>query len=257
MENGRLALSPSRFLHWKEHFSKIPLSDKKEIATHLVALTMKIIENVGEEQAHNEPMVQNTIQIIASMIRRGVREEKLLEALGEGIVEAGDSNVVVRDGKIIDKNVDKSEYSDIPTISSEHAFNRMGQRVRFNLDEKKNALNQARVESRQFFSLTLLSSIVGFFIIVVGVLLIYFRHINAGTVTSVVGIVSEGLAAIFFKKDKELREVVQSHLNMIEESQLLLTLIDIAETITDKTVRDATKRDVIKSMIVTISSNPT
>lgn len=179
--------------------------------------------------------------------------DELAEAVENGIIEVGDSNIAVKHGEIVEKNVDKVKYSDLPLISGEQAFDRMSERARFNLDEKKKALDQARTDSKQFFKFTLVFSILGFFLIVVGIVLIFLKYVNVGVVTSVAGIVPESLAAIFFKKDKELREVIRSYLKTIDESQLILTLVDTAETMSNKGARDTAKREIIRSMLARIS----
>ena len=52
-------------------------------------------------------------------------------------------------------------------------------------------------------------------------------------------------AALFFQKDKELRVTIERYHQHIIDSQRLLTMIDVAETIQEHKESDRMKREII------------
>ena len=77
----------------------------------------------------------------------------------------------------------------------------------------------------------------------------FFGQVAAGVVASAASLIPEATAALFFRKDRELRETISSyHLHMLS-SQKLLTMVDVCETVVDPADRDAIKRRIIFSAL--------
>jgi hypothetical protein len=129
--------------------------------------------------------------------------------------------------------------------SQDQAFERIGAAVRLNLEQLKGSIEQARNESSQFFKLTLIFAGLGFLVVVSGVVLLLAHQVAGATVTSISGIIPELTAVLFFRKDKELRIAVGKYNQHLLDSQHILTMIDVAETIQNVQERDSLKRQII------------
>lgn len=155
----------------------------------------------------------------------------------------GNANIFSSTGNVI---VRQSEYG--PNISAEQAFERIGAAVKLNLTQRENNIEQARKESNQFFKLMLIFSGIGFLVMLVmlgGVALLLAGQTSAGIVTAISSIIPEVTATLFFTKDKELRRTIHSYQEQMLDSQKLLTMIDVAETIENKEEKDKMKQEII------------
>jgi hypothetical protein len=130
-------------------------------------------------------------------------------------------------------------------LSEDQAFERIGAAVRMNLEQLEQNIAQARKESNQFFKLTLVFSSLGFLVVLAAVALLLGGQTVAGIVSAVASAIPEVTAALFFKKDKELRGSIEKYHHHLMESQRILTMIDVAETVQNKEERDLIKREII------------
>lgn len=179
----------------------------------------------------------------------GIRVGK---ALSGKVIVYGNSNVQVSpEGRIAGRDIKIDKVNKKEILSENQAFERIGAGVKLNLEQLKKNVEQARAESTQFFKLTLIFSSLGFIVVLVGVGLLYFGEITAGLVSSVSGIIPELTAVLFFKKDKELRQTIESYHQHILDSQKVLTMVDVAETVSDCNERDKLKRDIIMHVLNT------
>jgi ABC-type multidrug transport system fused ATPase/permease subunit len=125
------------------------------------------------------------------------------------------------------------------------AFERIDTAARMNLEQLEQNIAQARKESSQFFKLTLIFSSLGFLVVLAAVGLLLGGQTVAGIVSAVASAIPEVTAALFFKKDKELRGSIEKYHHHLIESQRILTMIDVAETVHNKEERDSIKREII------------
>ena len=82
-----------------------------------------------------------------------------------------------------------------------------------------------------------------------GVALLLAQQVAGAIVTSISGIIPEVTAVLFFRKDKELRIGVGKYNQHLLDSQHILTMIDVAETIQNVQERDSLKRQIIFSAL--------
>jgi hypothetical protein len=177
-----------------------------------------------------------------------------IRAIGNGrTIAMHDSQIgVVGDHARIEGGIDFGEPEDInrgQVLSAEQAFERIGAAVRLNLEQLENNIKQARSESNQFLKLTMLFAGFGFLIILFGVLLLFYGLSTAGIVTSISSIIPEATASLFFTKDRELRKTIYSYHQHMIESQQILTMIDVAETIGNDIERDKMKQEIIYKVL--------
>lgn len=175
--------------------------------------------------------------------KSGDRSGSIRGAIGDGVILTRGSNLHVVQGEVVGKDVVVTK--DIPVISGEQAFERIGAAARLNLNQLERNIEQARRESGQFFKLTLVFSSIGFLIVLAGVVLLFVGQVTAGIVTSVSSLVPEVTAVLFFNKDKELRKTIEAYHQHMLDSQQILTMIDVAETIKDHSERDGMKQQII------------
>ena len=173
----------------------------------------------------------------------------IANAIGEGLITSSGRNVAISDGNIISQNITSDDRISYPVISEQQAIERLAAAARTHLDLYRKNIEQARNESAQFFKWMLIFSGLGFLVVVFGIFLLYFSQTTAGIMSAISGIIPEVTAYLFSKKDKELRKTIESYQMNIENSQQLLTMVDIAETMKDQTNRDEIKRQIIYKVL--------
>jgi hypothetical protein len=134
-------------------------------------------------------------------------------------------------------------------LSSGQALGRIAAAVRLNLTQLQLNMEQARRESSQFFITTMIFAGLSFAIILVGVALMLSNLVTAGIVTTAASIVPEAAALLLFNKDKELRKTIELYHSHILESQRVLTMVDLAETIEESATKDSVKEQIIFSVL--------
>ena len=164
-------------------------------------------------------------------------------AIGSGSIVVGSSNVVISSSNY------NSSYIAVGPISADQAFERIGAAVRQNLEQLRQNFDQARSESRQFFRFTITFASLGFLVVLGGVVLLLSGQITAGVVASIASIIPEATAALFFGKDRELRQTIENYHQHILQSQKLLTMVDLCETIRDEAERDRMKQGIIRTAL--------
>ena len=154
----------------------------------------------------------------------------------------GNHDVVISGDLIAAEDRRKEEPA---ALSAEQAFERINAAVRQNLQQLKENVEQAREQSKQFFKLTIGFASAGFLVVLGAVLLLLAGQVSGGIVASVASLIPEATAALFFRKDSELRKTIESYNQHILSSQQTLTMIDLSETIKNASERDRIKRDII------------
>lgn len=199
-------------------------NDAPSIPTFLKGLTYyELTSEAGYEQLYRRITSQSVV-MAPELGRRIIKEigsyKLLISPSAEGAIRGATATA-------------SSEHDPRSAISATQAFDRIGASVRQNLDEMKHNFEQARTQSAEFFRLTVLAAGLGFIIVLVGVVLLLIGQVTAGVLTSIGGIIPEITAALFFKKDSELRATIRSYHEYTLESQQTLSMIDVCETIVD------------------------
>jgi len=245
---GRLIVSPDGY----NDVNAIPEDDQKALVPFLIQ-DLGISEEINFDKANLSAPIPYGAIYEAYRQKMKTLSEEILSSFGHGIkiggavadsvIVTGDTNVVISGDGIprIDKDVEPGKR----ILSEEQAFERIGGAARLVYEQIKIDIEQARKESSQIHTLMLVLIGAGAGLILVGVILLYTNQITAGTVSLVSSIVSEAIAMLFFKKDGELRKRVSRHHDQLLEVQKILTMMDIAETIIDKSIRDDMKRQII------------
>lgn len=174
-----------------------------------------------------------------------VKDVNIGEAIGDGVIVTGDRNIAIMQGDVVGRDIILDERGNKQIISEDQAFERIGAAARLNLTQLERNIEQARSESKQFFKLTLVFASIGFLVVVVAVAFLLLEQVTAGIVSAISSAVPEVTAAMFFKKDKELRQSIESYHQHVLDSQQILTMIDVATTIENKHERDKMKQHII------------
>ena len=135
------------------------------------------------------------------------------------------------------------------TLSSEQALGRIADAVRLNLGQLQLNMEQARRESSQFFRTTMIFSGIAFAIILVGISLMLAGLVTVGIVTTAASIIPEAGALVLFNKDKELRKTIETYHGYILESQRVLTMIDLAETMGEASAKNSVKEQIVFAVL--------
>lgn len=148
-----------------------------------------------------------------------------------------------------DLRIQPSPASSISTqtnLAAELAFERIAASVKFNLAQIQHNIEHARSDSLKFFKLTMICVSFGFVLAVVGILISFYSDSKQlGYVTTICSAVPELIAALFFRKDQELRNTIEKYHEELLISQNILTMIDVAETIDNEIERDKIKQQII------------
>lgn len=134
--------------------------------------------------------------------------------------------------------------SSMSTLTAELAFERIAANVKVNLTQIENNIEHARRDSSKFFRLTMIFVSLGFFLAASGIFFIYIG-IDAGYATTLCSSIPEVVAVLFFRKDQELRKTIEEYHSHMLNSQRVLTMIDLAETIDSDVDRDKIKQQII------------
>lgn len=167
-------------------------------------------------------------------------------AVAGSVIVTGDGNVVIDpSGHISGRDIHISEETSGRILSQDQAFERIDAAVHLNLEQLDKNIAQARSESSQFFKLTLVFAGLGFLVVLAGISLLLAEQITAGVVSTISSIIPEVTAVLFFRKDKELRTTIERYSQHILESQRILTMIDVAETVGSDKEKDSIKKQII------------
>lgn len=134
-------------------------------------------------------------------------------------------------------------------LSSEQALGRIADAVRLNLGQLQLNMEQARRESGQFFKTMMIFSAIAFSVVLAGIGFMLSGFVAVGVVTTASSLVPKLGAFLFFNKDKELRKTIETYHGHILESQRVLTMIDLAETMADTVARDSVKEKIIYAVL--------
>lgn len=171
-------------------------------------------------------------------------------ALADSVIHIGNRKFAIgSSGMAIKHDVPLPKVAAAAPLSQSQAFERIGTFARQNLKQLNDNFTQARKESNQFFKLTLVFASLGFFIVLVGVSLLLAKQVPAGIVSTISSIIPEVTAVLFFRKDKELRDRIDLYHQNIIESQKIMSMIDVAETIKNEKEKDLIKRQIIFKVI--------
>jgi hypothetical protein len=171
-------------------------------------------------------------------------------ALADSVIHIGKRKFAIgSSGRAIKHDVPLLKTGAAARLSQNQAFERIGTFARQNLKQLNDNFIQARKESNQFFKLTLVFAGLGFFVVLVGVSLLLAKQVPAGIVSTISSIIPEVTAALFFRKDKELRDRIDLYHQNIIESQKIMSMIDVAETIKNEKEKDLIKRQIIFKVV--------
>jgi len=166
-------------------------------------------------------------------------------AIDTAIVVTGDHNVTISEGSVVGHDVAIQQEPDIPVLSGTQAVERIAVSARTHQELYRANVEKAQSESAQFHRYMLLGAALAFAVLVAAVILMLVGQVTAGVVSAVSGIIPKAAAYLLFRKDKELRDNIHTYQKHIEESQQILTMVDVAETISTSEERDSVKRDII------------
>lgn len=183
------------------------------------------------------------MQRITPITAVGERSIAIGGSVAESVIVTGDQNIVVEKDGIARR--DTTIPPDKRVLSQDQAFERIGAAIRSNLVQLEQNINQSRKESAQFFKLTLVFSGLGFCVVIGGIILLLLGQVTAGVVSTITSLIPEATAVLFFQKDKELRSQIDRYHQQLLDSQRILTMVDIAETVTDEQTRDNLKKEII------------
>jgi len=143
------------------------------------------------------------------------------------------------------------------SLTADQAIERIGAAARLASAQLEKNIDQARRESSQFFRLTLIFASLGFIVILAGIALAILGQTAAGAVSAAASLIPEATAALFFNKDKELRRTIESYHQQMLESQQVLTMVEVANTIEVQAERDLMKRRIIVRTLDIVPSTET
>jgi formylmethanofuran dehydrogenase subunit C len=196
---------------------------------------------------------EEEVKRIAEVRNRHARLAAAGNVVAGTVIVTGDRNIAVGrnlvGGDVSAREIRGPIGKNEKTLTQEQAFDRIAAAVKLNLTQIEENIQQARKDSSQFFKLTLVFASLGFVIVMGGVILLYLGEMSAGIVAAVSSSVPEVTAALFFRKDQELRKTIEAYHGHMLSSQKLMTMIDVAETIRNAEEQDKMKRQIILSTL--------
>jgi hypothetical protein len=171
--------------------------------------------------------------------------------IGGSTIITGESNKVLVHSirPLVIPGGDKITTRPTTVLSSEQALGRIADAVRLNLGQLQLNMEQARRESSQFFRTTMIFSGFAFAIILSGISLMLGNLVTVGIVTTAASIIPQAGALLLFNKDKELRKTIETYHGHILESQRILTMIDLSETMQGTEAKDSVKEQIVFAVL--------
>jgi hypothetical protein len=90
---------------------------------------------------------------------------------------------------------------------------------------------------------------VGITVILAGVVMLFAGLTTVGSITTAFSVLPNAFALLLFRKDNELRRTIEGYYGHVLSSQNLLSMVDLAETLTEPSAKDAVKIEIIKTVI--------
>lgn len=107
----------------------------------------------------------------------------------------------------------------------------------------------SRNQANQWFRWTLGIAIFGFILLATGAAIAFVQNTSVGNITSISGIMTEFIAAIFLRQgDQSNKRQDTYHRNLLRRQQIL-DAVQLAAFINDKAERDRVTEEIVKSLI--------
>jgi hypothetical protein len=196
-----------------------------------------IIKNMSKSLSVSLGKIRESFKELSSNIGRNL--------IPDPVIISGEQNLYLHDDRVDLYDQALVTETAVPVLSSDDAYDRIDKRVKQNFVQIKKNIEQIRRDSERFSIFSLIASSLGFVIIIIGIILIFLGIISGGILSTIAGVIPEVAAYLFFRKDKELREVLLNYHRLSAKYQNILTMIDLTETIDDSSERDRMKTEII------------
>lgn len=144
-------------------------------------------------------------------------------------------------------NLKIAEADSLKETLEEDFFNKL---IKINFKYLDAYYSQTHSQANKSFSLSLLAAVIGFIVIISGVVLMYFDKTSPGYVTAGAGVLSEFIAAVFFYLyNKTILKMGEYHHKLVITQNVSLAL-----KISDD-LPDAEKVEIKKELINQLSNN--
>jgi hypothetical protein len=186
--------------------------------------------------------------------------ERELVSLPDYKTEASNELAILSEQEVLPSEqafVPKTKFMSLTTLSgkqevlpSERAFERISDAVKLNLHQLQRNMDKARSESSRFSWVSMVFCAMASSIMLGGIGLMWAGLVKVGFITTAASIIPSLGAHLVFSEGKELRKTMETYHSHIMESQRVLTMIDLAETIGDVAVKDSVKEQIVRAVLV-------
>lgn len=120
--------------------------------------------------------------------------------------------------------------------------------VDFNFKVLERYYEESLVEYKIMSRSSLIISIIGFIVIIIGVFLAYANLTTASVITSISGLVTEAASMLFFKQNKLIADQIKEYHKKLVSTQYLLTSISLSKELPESN-SIASKEYIIQNLL--------
>lgn len=134
-------------------------------------------------------------------------------------------------------------------VSYDVAFDRIAATTARMTGEIERMQDLAREQSRAWHKASVYAAVVGMGLVAAAVIVLLKGNVTTGIATSIAGLVPNTLAGIFFVTGKRLDKRVDDLTKGLTEYREAAALVEIAQTIEDKQLRDGIKVEIVRKVL--------
>lgn len=137
------------------------------------------------------------------------------------------------------------------TVATDPAFDALSRSTANVMEQLNEIRDETRQQAKRWSLLSMIMSLIGFLLIGAGVVMILSDATTSAVITAVSGIVTTGIGALFFAQSREANKRVDAILARLNQSQEILTLVQIANTLESEEERNRLKTEIMRKALET------
>ncbi|MBC8031849.1 MAG: hypothetical protein H7Z16_17330 [Pyrinomonadaceae bacterium] len=142
-------------------------------------------------------------------------------------------------------------------VSYDEAFNRIAKSTAQMTAEIERMHNLTREQSKSWHRASVVAAGVGMCLVAAAVIVLLMGQLETGIATTIASLIPTALAGIFFSTSRRLDKRVDDLTKGLTEYREAAALVEIAQTIEDKPLRDGIKVEIVRKMLaIKVTSGP-
>jgi hypothetical protein len=167
---------------------------------------------------------------------------------------SGRAIVTVRDDQVIAVAADNPAQELLSTPVDE-AYQRISEVATLFREELLLIYAQHRAEARSWSAISVAAAVMGFLVVLGGLVAVTMGHLSAGMIATIVGAVSEVVAVLFFRQAALTSRQLQVDQAKLIDAERIHQAVDLVQTVDDPRLRDELKAAIVRLALQTVTNN--